>query len=256
MAPRKASERQAGSAAPRAPAGLAFFDFDNTLIHGDAGPLFGQFMFRIRRDKIRARRGRARAAMLTLRYVPYVCWMTLQAGLYKLGARRRSSIVRSAYLGLRGVPLGPFMELMDSFVASMGPRIYPEMVRAIERHQKAGITCVVLTTGMEPLVAGLLAAHFPLGVKVIGCRLRIRDGRLTGRVDGPLYGQDKANILDAYARALGVSVGDCWAYSDHYSDKQMLEVVGHAVVVNPRGRLRRLAAKMKWKILEPTPHAT
>ncbi|MCA1819966.1 MAG: HAD hydrolase family protein, partial [Halobacteriales archaeon] len=88
---------------------------------------------------------------------------------------------------------------------------------------------------------------------LIGCRLREREGRLTGRVVGPLFGVDKANILDAYARALGVPSQECWAYSDHWSDKHMLEAVGHPVAVNPRPRLARLARKSGWTILRALP---
>ena len=51
--PRK-GEREA----PAAPRGAAFFDFDNTLIHGDAGPLFGEDLFAARRAR-RSRLGRA-----------------------------------------------------------------------------------------------------------------------------------------------------------------------------------------------------
>jgi phosphoserine phosphatase len=78
-----------------------------------------------------------------------------------------------------------------------------------------------------------------------------RNGRLTGDVLGPLFGVDKANILDAYARALGISPQDCWAYSDHWSDKHMLEAVGHPVAVHPRIRLQRLAVRNGWEIQRP-----
>ena len=93
--------------------------------------------------------------------------------------------------------------------------------------------------------------HFPAGMQVIGCRMLVRKGRLSGKVVGPLFGVDKANILDAYCRALGVDPRACWAYSDHWSDKQMLEAVGHGVAVNPKGRFRRLALRNGWTVLEP-----
>ena len=69
------------------------------------------------------------------------------------------------------------------------------------------------------------------------------------------FGVDKANILKAYARAVGVDPRDCWAYSDHWSDKHMLEAVGHAVAVNPRGRLLSMARRRGWEILTPRPPA-
>ena len=228
------------------PPGIAFFDFDNTLIHGDAGPMFGRSLFE---GQLHERRfwGRAR---LRMRYMPYITWMALQAGLHALRFRKRSSLVRSAYLGLRGVPAAEFDLRIDAFVdAEVAALVYPEMRSVVEGHMAAGRRCVVITTGMEPLVRRAVR-HLPPGMEVIGCRMLTRDGRLTGRVVGPLFGVDKANILDAYCRALGVDPKHCWSYSDHWSDKHMLEAVGNGVAVNPRTRLRKLAQRMGWQVLE------
>lgn len=241
------AKRAADQEHPAKPTGVAFFDFDNTLIHGDAGPLFGRSLFRAR---LHERRwfGRVR---LRGRYLPYILWMALQAGLHKVRARRRSSLVRSAYRGLKGVPVAEFDGLLASFVdAEIPGRVYPELRAEVGRHLAAGRRCVIITTGLEPLVRRALR-HLPQGMEVIGCRMLQRNGKLTGRVVGPLFGVDKANILDAYARALGVAAADCWAYSDHLSDRQMLEAVGHGVTVNPKGRFRRLARRNGWGVLEP-----
>ncbi len=235
--------------------GIAFFDFDKTLVAGDSGPMFGRFLFQTRRRRIRAQtRGVRRGVASTshwLRYVPYMTWMGVAAALYKLRAVRRSTLVRLAYRGLRGVPVAPLEDLMASFVEErIPPVIYPEMVEEIRKHLAAGRRCVVVTTGMDALV-GQALRHFPSGVEHIGCVLESRGGRLTGRVEGPLYGADKANIMRAYALALDVNLSDCWAYTDHYSDKHMVESVGHAVCVHPAKRLAKLASKQGWRIMQP-----
>lgn len=239
---------KAAKGKPARPGSIAFFDFDNTLIHGDAGPLFGRALY----SKRRARRTPGGRAALFLRHLPYITGMATQAVLYKLRARRRSSLVRSSYKGLRGVTATEFYDAMGEFAREcVAPRVYPEMAERVRRHVAEGTRCVVITTGMEPLVEHCVR-HLPGPVEVIGCILLERDGRLTGHVEGPLFGQDKANILKAYCKAQGVDPGDCWAYSDHWSDKQMLEAVGHPVAVNPRGPLRRLARSQGWEILEPS----
>lgn len=246
--------RQAGKA-PRKPmattkdkpSSLAFFDFDNTIIHGDAGPLFGRALYGQRR----ATRKRVGRVFLFLRHIPFIAAMAMQAFLYKLHARRRSSIVRSAYKGLRGLDAREFYNAMGQFVdEKVAPRIYGEMALRIRRHADEGTACVIITTGMEPLVEQCVR-HLPAPVTVIGCHLLQRKGKLTGRVEGPLFGVDKANILKAYCKALGVDPKACWAYSDHWSDKHMLDAVGHGVVVNPRGPLLRRARELGWEILEP-----
>lgn len=239
----------------RAEGGIAFFDFDNTLIHGDVGPLFADYLLRDRYERLRREEGRRAAdrdrLRLVTKYLPYMTWMGVQAGLYKARAVRRSRIVRSAYRGLKGIGAEEYYGLMDAFVDEEIPdRVYPEMVEIIGEHHAAGRPCVVVTTGIEALVARALR-HLPDGMELIGCRLEERGGVLTGRVTGPLYGADKANIMHAYARATGVGLRDCWAYSDHYSDHQMLAAVGHGVCVNPRGRLERLAQEKGWVVLRP-----
>lgn len=235
------------------PTGLAFFDFDNTLIHGDAGPLFGTYLVQDRYRAIKDQKGRREAdrdrRRLLARYLPFIAWMGAQAALYKARAVRRSRLVRSAYKALRGLPAESFYGLMDEFVDQEIPdRIYPVMRETIDEHQKAGRACVVVTTGIEALVVRALRL-FPAGVEVIGCQLEETDGRLTGAVEGPLYGADKANILTAYAKASDVDLADCYAYSDHYSDYHMLDAVGHPVCVNPRGRLARMADDRGWEVL-------
>lgn len=233
------------------PTSLAFFDFDNTIIHGDAGPLFGRALFGRRRA---ARKRMARAALF-LRYLPFISGMAVQAGLYKLHARRRSSLVRSSYKGLRGTESKDFYDSLQAFVdESVAPRVYPEIAERIRQHAADGVPCIIITTGMEPLVERCVR-HLPAPVHVIGCNLLEKGGRLTGKVEGPLFGVDKANILKAYCKALGVDPADCWAYSDHWSDKQMLEAVGHGVAVNPRGQMLQAARRKGWEILTPGPPA-
>lgn len=246
---------------PPPPSGFAFFDFDHTLLHGDAGPLFGRHILRDQVDRIRQRRRGPRRALRSARFwtgvLSFGAWMGLQAGLYRLGAVRRSTIVRNAYRGLRGVPAGPFEDRMQTFVETeLRPRLYPALLAEMRDHEAAGRPCIIVTTGMEALVERCLP-WFPEGTRLIGCRLQQRAGRLTGRVvQGPLYGQDKANIILAYCRASDVDPADCWAYSDHYSDHQMLDAVGHGVCVNPRRRLRRMARERGWRVLEcPDPRA-
>lgn len=229
---------------------LVFLDFDNTLIDGDAGPLFGWYLFRERRHGLVGHPWRR--LRLWMRYLPYLTWMGVQGVLYKVGAVRRSTIVRAAYRGLRGVHVDEMMGLLQAFAKeSLVPRVYPAMAKEIRDHHAAGRKCVVITTGMEVLIRPVLD-HVDAEVALVGCRLHVRGDRMTGHVDGPLFGQDKANILHAYCRALGVDPADAWAYTDHYSDKHMLEAVGHPVVVNPRGGLARLAHRRGWRILRPT----
>lgn len=233
----------------------AFFDFDNTIIHGDAGPLLGVHLFKHRKARIERRRhGPLRAARKTLMWsqvVPFLAWMGVQAALYKARAVRRSTVVRSAYKGFRGVPVAMLDGAIEAFVDDeVAPRIYPEVLAEMQEHAKEGRTNVIITTGMERLVRRVLP-HLPAGTKVIGCQLEEKNGRLTGRiVRGPLYGQDKANIMLAMCDAKGIDPQTCYGYTDHYSDYQMLEAVGFGTCINPADRLRRMANQRGWRVLD------
>ena len=55
-------------------------------------------------------------------------------------------------------------------------------------------------------------------------------------------------IAEVYARDRGVSLSDCWFYTDSYSDLPVLERIGHPVVVNPDPRLRREAERRGWPV--------
>ena len=234
----------------------AFLDFDNTIIHGDAGPQLGVHLFRRRKARIEDRpHGPTRAARKTAmwtRIAPFLMWMGVQSSLYKARAVRRSTVVRSAYKGFKGVPVATMDAVLDEFVDDeVVPRIYPEVLAEMQAHADAGRTNVIITTGMERLVRRVLP-HLPAGTQVIGCELEERDGRFTGRVvRGPLYGQDKANIIHAMCRAAGVAEADCHGYTDHYSDHQMLMAVGYGTCINPAPRLKAMAKEHGWRVLEP-----
>lgn len=227
---------------------VAFFDFDNTIIEGDIGPLFGQHIF----NETKKQRSARKRGHLYARYIPHIAWVGLQSALYKARALRRSRLVRSAYKMLRGIPVADYYPQMDAFVKEAIPqRIYQEVRAEIERHLHEDRRVVIITTGVEQLVKRCLP-FLPEGIEVIGCRLREKNGKLTGEVDGPLFGADKANIMDAYCRAAGFHLSDCWAYTDHYSDHQMLDVVQNGVCINPRRRLEALAKQKNWRVMRPS----
>jgi HAD superfamily hydrolase (TIGR01490 family) len=236
--------------------GIAFLDFDHTIIYGDIAPKFGNYLIDHRYGQVKATRGRRAAARDQIKfwakYAPYLISLGLQAGLYRVRALRRSSLVRTSYKAVKGISADEYYGLMEEFVHDCVPDlIYPSIRDAIESHLDAGLKVVIITTGIEELVR-LCLPLLPPGIEVIGCILHEKNGKFTGKVSGPLYGADKANIISAFTQAAGVNLANCWAYTDHYSDYHMLEVVGHGVCVNPNKRLTKLAEASGWKIIRPT----
>jgi phosphoserine phosphatase len=84
----------------------------------------------------------------------------------------------------------------------------------------------------------------------IGTKSAIEDGIYTGQLDGPFcYGAGKVEAMRTLAKWEGLDLAQCWAYSDSISDLPMLQAVGHAVAVNPDGKLTRAANDNNWPIV-------
>ena len=143
--------------------GVAFFDFDNTIIKGDIGPLFGHHMFALGK-KHHSRTGRLQ---MYGRYIPHLAWIGAQTALYKARALRRSKLVRSAYRMLAGVKAEEYYSEMQAFVdAEIPQRIFPEVRKHIEDHLETGRRVVIITPGIERLVEACLP-YLPEGIEII-----------------------------------------------------------------------------------------
>lgn len=242
--------------APAGPRSAAFFDFDKTLLHGDAGVIFGWTLADYSYDrgkdlppKERDRHNR----QVRLQIARLVSKGMTYKALHAVGAMKRSTLIELTYRFLEGLPAAEMSARMERvWNEKLRERLYPEMLNVIETHRKAGRRIVIVTTGLRELVEH---SRKVLGedVEVIGVTMRAHDGVWQGLVDGPLYGVHKAAAVAEYAGKNGIDLAESWAYSDHYSDAAFLACVGHPVAVNPQLRLRLLARKRGWQILNVLP---
>ncbi len=108
--------------------------------------------------------------------------------------------------------------------------------------------------GLEPVVATASYAFYAgaivvrLGITtVVGTEVE-RDGeRLRCRIAGPnCYGAAKAAMVTAALPAAVI----VRAYSDHVSDLPLFALAAEPVAVNPSRRLRRLALRRGWRIVD------
>lgn len=191
--------------------------------------------------------------------------------LYRRGLIRRSFLLRALYHGLqhrfgrldygRLIEIGltyiqriPVVELeriaYENFAEHVKPRLYEGVVEHFSTLRRAG-TPIVLVSSSPGLVIE------PLGI-YLGCAdlittpVVIERGRLVGVGSGPpCYGEGKLHWATEWAAANGVDMDRAVAYADNWSDRSLLERVGRAVVVHPRGRLLRLARARGWDIVRP-----
>lgn len=191
--------------------------------------------------------------------------------LYRRGWIRRSFFLRALYHGLqhrfgrldygRLIEIGltyiqriPVVELeriaYENFVEHVKPRLYEGVVEHFTSLRRGG-TPIVLVSSSPRLVLE------PLGI-YLGCAdllttpVVIERGRLVGAGSGPpCYGEGKLHWATDWAAQNRVDMDRAVAYADNWSDRLLLERVGQAVVVHPRGRLLRLARARGWDIVRP-----
>jgi HAD superfamily hydrolase (TIGR01490 family) len=135
----------------------------------------------------------------------------------------------------------------EAFDTVLKRSLFPEARSLVARCREYGD--VVLISGALDFLMKRLADYLG-ATDVIANKLEIKDCHATGRLLRPVVaGPEKARLVREHARAKGYDLGECYAYSDSYSDVPMLSVVGHPAAVNPDARLARLARTYDWPIL-------
>ncbi len=136
----------------------------------------------------------------------------------------------------------------DHFRALMQPRIYPGSLEQLRQHQDRNDLIVLVTNSLETLVKPL--ADQIRASATLAPRLCQQDGAFTGELEGgPLTDRSKAEAIVSFSKERQLDLSRCYAYADSLDDIPMLETAGHARVVNPGRRLRKIALAKKWKIL-------
>ncbi|MGH3864992.1 MAG: HAD-IB family hydrolase [Pseudonocardiaceae bacterium] len=124
-------------------------------------------------------------------------------------------------------------------------RVMPEAIRQIRRHRAARHRTVLITGAIDLHVE-------PLSVlfdEVVASRMHATNGVLTGFLAAPpLVDEARAAWLRQYAQGHGLHLDRSYAYADSYSDRPLLEAVGHPHAVNPDSQLFRHARRRRWVV--------
>ncbi len=214
----------------------AFFDFDRTLIRVNSGPLW------VRAER---RAGRVSTWELLLAVTYFVR--------YHLSMIDMDEAMKRALSTVAGQSEADLAERTRRWYADeVRQHLLPAAVEAVERHRAQGHLLVLLTTSSPYLGA---AVRDDLRLDDMGCTAFEVDerGRFTGGVVEPTcYGAGKIVHAERIAARHDVDLDSSFFYTDSYTDRPMLERVGHPRVVNPDPRLRRLARDRSWPVLDWT----
>lgn len=131
--------------------------------------------------------------------------------------------------------------------STVKPRIYRDAVAEIETAQSTGRILAICTSTNEVIarpVADLLGIP-----NLLATRLELRDGKYTGRIQGPYCGgEGKIPAAADFCREHGTNLNAVTYYGDSKADIPLLSEVGTPVVVNPAPALRETAEKRNWQI--------
>jgi HAD superfamily hydrolase (TIGR01490 family) len=215
--------------------GAAFFDLDKTLMAGSSGMVFA----RVANRKGFVPRGQlARWGLDHMRY-----------RLRGSSDEQTSAVIEVASRIFAEIPEREVDRMGPEVLAGILPRIYPQMLDEVHRHQDEGRATFIVSAAGNDLVKTLAAV---LGMEGgIGTRWAVgSDGKFTGEMEGPfVYGDGKVEAMQQFAGKHDIDLAESWAYSDSASDLPMLRAVGHAVVVNPDAPLREIARHERWQVM-------
>jgi len=213
--------------------GVAFFDFDKTLIRKNSGDLWLRHEWRGGRIGVFMA---ARAAGLLLQY--RLGFVGLEAG------------IRLAIETLAGEPEHELRSRVRSFYEDdVRPHYRREALAAVRRHREAGDDLVLLTSA-SIYVAEAVQADLELD-DILCNRFEIdADGRFTGRPIEPIcFGDGKRQLAASWLTDRGRTWREASFYTDSMADLSVLEEVAQPVVVNPDPRLQRRAREAGWPVV-------
>ena len=218
----------------------AIFDVDRTLLPGTtAERLFLRYLWEKRELGLREALLTAGFTLRHLRPTPSRIVQSIR--------RHRPYLI--------GKDLTEMQQLgVDCFERDIRPRLAARGIEAVAAHRAQGHTTVMLSGSLWFLLQPM--AEF-LGVNhMIATRLAVkatstpgRGPKLTTRLEGPHpYGRAKALLIKRFADERQIDLAVSYAYADHYTDAEMLALVGHPVCVNPDARLRKEAETRGWRV--------
>lgn len=213
---------------------LAFFDLDRTLVAENTGRLWVEHE-------------RREGNISALQAARAMLWL----GLYHVSLIDLDRAYSQALAHYRGVPDAALRERTQRwFHSAVAHRLQPGARAALDWHRSQGHRCVMLTNS-SPYQAAVATAHWGLDGWVSNRFLADGDGLLTGEIERPIcYGAGKTARAERWAAEHGGSVAESWFYTDSLSDLAMLEQVARPRIVQPDPRLRRVAERRGWPILD------
>ena len=213
-------------------AGIDFFDVDHTITRRSSG---ARFIF------LAMRKG-----VLPLRLLLIFPFYSLQ---YRLGLYKPREY-SEGFPSLAGMTRDSLTGIArESFESKLKGDVYAGAAAVIAERRAAGRRVALATSSVDIIVEPL--ARY-LGVDdVLATVLEFRDGICTGKFVGqPMFRAEKMTRVTQFIAAAGGTPAECGFYSDSIYDLPLLQAIGSPVAVNPDFRLRRIALRRGWPVID------
>lgn len=212
---------------------VVFFDIDGTLVRGQTQILFAKYLLKARKLNF---------------FV--VIKASIWFALYKMNlVNNVEKIMKKSYGVLKNKRVDVYDKYVkDFFEEIIRPNFFDKAIQDIENHKKEGREIILISSTIQPIVDQIkIFLNLKYGY---GTRLEIKDGKYTGNIDGSvIYGLNKILIIKNTINFLKAKKEQSFAYSDHMSDAEFLNSVGHRYFVNPNRRDKKLAIKNNWNVI-------
>lgn len=215
----------------------AIFDLDNTLLSDNSGKLIAQYLLQ---------KGKVTHFFKRRNIASIIGVMTL----YKMGVLNADQAMRRSARNAANIRLDELWDLVDIwFHEVVVNKITVQAQQALQWHRSLEHKLVICSAAsqfsVEPVARYLDIPH------AIHTSWLEQSGRLTGEYEEPaVYGQGKVYWMQKWAKQHNVDLAQSYFYTDHISDRPLLEMVAHPVAVNPDKKLLRIAQRNEWPIME------
>ncbi len=149
-----------------------------------------------------------------------------------------------------GIEVAAFEAMVARAVeAELWPKRRDDVIAALRVHLAAGERVVVASGSLLPVVeafATRLGLATGASVEALGTPIEVLEGRLTGRLAGPVsVGEIKARLVHEHLGSERLSA----AYGDSAADVPLLLLSDAPVAVYPDDILRATAQELGWRVL-------
>ena len=213
---------------------LVIFDFDNVIFRGQSQQYLVSYL--IRHGKISF-------------------WVALQIYFWfflrRIGFRVPPDNIRKiAYNVFNDWSIEFFNDFFRRFHADIVQHRYVlKACQLMKDHLSSGDDIVLVSASLKKIIENC----FPfLGeVDCIATELETINNKYTGCIKGVVpYGDVKFSMIKEYVESKQYDWNLCIAYTDDFSDLQLLCSVGFPYAVNPDSRLRAIALDKGWEIYD------